>query len=67
MGLSLIVEVSTSHSDTPHSVVLLWTSDRLVAPDLQHSQESDIDTTGGIRTRNPGKRAGVVIGLQSFI
>ena len=27
----LIVKVSTSHSDTPHSVGLLWTSDRPVA------------------------------------
>jgi hypothetical protein len=27
----LIFEVSRSHSDTPHSVGLLWTSDRLVA------------------------------------
>jgi hypothetical protein len=27
----LIVEISKSHSDTPHSVGLLWTSDRSVA------------------------------------
>ena len=27
----LIVEVSRSHSDTPHSVGLLWTSDQLVS------------------------------------
>jgi len=27
----LIVESSPSHSDTPHSVGLLWTNDRLVA------------------------------------
>jgi len=27
----LVVEVSKSHSDTPHSVGLLWTSDRSVA------------------------------------
>jgi len=27
----LNVEASRSHSDTPHSVVLLWTSDRPVA------------------------------------
>jgi hypothetical protein len=27
----LIIEASRSHSDTPHSVVLLWTSDQLVA------------------------------------
>jgi len=30
----LIVETSRSHSDTPHSVGLLWTSDQLVAEDL---------------------------------
>ena len=30
LGL-LIVEVSRSHSDTPHSVVLLWASDQSVA------------------------------------
>ena len=28
---TLIIEVSKSHSDTPHSVGLLWTSDQLVA------------------------------------
>jgi hypothetical protein len=28
---TLIIEVSRPHSDTPHSVGLLWTSDRLVA------------------------------------
>ena len=27
----LIVQDSRSHSDTPHSVGVLWTSDRLVA------------------------------------
>jgi hypothetical protein len=27
----LIIEASRSHSDTPHSVVLLWTRDRCVA------------------------------------
>ena len=30
MGLNLNVRVARSHSDTPHSVGLLWTSDRLV-------------------------------------
>jgi hypothetical protein len=30
MGLDLNVGVARSHSDTPHSVGLLWTSDRLV-------------------------------------
>jgi len=27
-GQNLIVEASRSHSDTPHSVVILWTSDQ---------------------------------------
>jgi hypothetical protein len=32
MGQTLIIiEASHSHSDTPHSVELLWTSDHLVA------------------------------------
>ena len=30
-GQGLIVEASRSHSDTPHSVGVLWTSDRLDA------------------------------------
>jgi hypothetical protein len=58
----LIVEASRSHSDTPHSVRLFWTSDQSVAetclPDnTQHSQETDIHIPGGIRTENPNKRA----------
>jgi len=57
----LIIEPSLSHSDTSHSVGLPWTSDQSVAGPLpgnaQHSQETDIPSTGGIRTRNPSKRA----------
>ena len=57
----LIFENSRSHSDTPHSVGLLWTSDQPDAeaslPDnTQHSQETDIHAFSGIRTRNPSKR-----------
>jgi len=47
------------HTDTPHSVGLLWTSDQ---PDAEnstwqnththYSQETDIHSPGGIRTRN---------------
>ena len=57
VGVSLvIVEASRSHSDTPHSVILLWTSDRPVAENStrqnsQHLQETDI--SGGIRTAFP--------------
>ena len=45
--------------DTPQSVGLLWTRDRLVAETStwQHSQETDIHAPGGIRTHNPSKRA----------
>ena len=31
VGLGLLHEVPRSHSDTPHSVGLFWTSDRPVA------------------------------------
>jgi hypothetical protein len=54
----LIVEASQSHSDTPHSVGLLWTSDQPVTETStsQHSQETDVHASGEIRTRNPSKR-----------
>jgi hypothetical protein len=55
----LIIEDSRSHLDTPHSVGLLWTSDQPDAENsdnTQHSQQADIHTAGGIRTRNPSKR-----------
>jgi len=52
----VIVEASRSHSDIPHSVGLLWTSDRPVAETYtrqksQHLQETDIP--GRIRTAFP--------------
>jgi hypothetical protein len=57
----LIIEAPLSHSDTPHSIGLVWTSDQ---PDAEtstwqhrHSQETDIHASSGIRTRNPSKRA----------
>ena len=56
----LIIEVSRSHSDTPHSLGLLWTSDR---PDAETSTWKHKTLTrerydpGRIRTRNPSKRA----------
>jgi len=56
----LIVEASRSHSDTPHSVGLLWTSDQ---PDAETSTSQhptltrDIHVPSGIRTRNRSKRA----------
>jgi hypothetical protein len=56
----LIVEASRSYSDKPHSVELLWTSDRPVAEastNTQHSQERDIYAPGAIRTHIPNKGA----------
>ena len=58
----LIIEASPSHSDTPQSVVLLRTSDRLAAEastwkHTQQSQQTDRHVPGGVRTRNPSKRA----------
>ena len=59
VALGLLYEVSRSHSDTAHSVRLLWTSDQPDAePDnTQHSQETDIYAPGGISTHDPSKRA----------
>jgi len=59
---SLIIEASRSHSDTPHSVGLLATSDQphektSVPGKTRHSQDPDINAVGGIRARNPSKQA----------
>jgi hypothetical protein len=55
----LIIEASRSHSDTPHSVGILWTGDQ---PDAETWQQITLsrDThpcPGRIRTRNPSKPA----------
>jgi len=53
----LTVEASRSHSDTPHSVGLLWNSERPVADtSIWNTHKSHIHAAGGIRTRNPNKR-----------
>ena len=57
-GLDLVVEVSRSHSDTPQSVKLLWTSDRHVAETLtwhrtERSQETDIYIPEGFEPSVP--------------
>jgi hypothetical protein len=70
MGHGLfILEVFISHSDTPHLVGLLWTSDRLVAETStwQHTTlTSDRhNVLCRIRTRNPRGRAAA--GLRSAI
>jgi hypothetical protein len=57
----LIVEDSWSHSDTPHSVGLLWTSDQLDAEtsawQTTLKKDQNIHAPGGIRTHNPSQRA----------
>ena len=52
----LIIENSWSHSDTPHSVGFIWTSDQ---PDAQTStwQHTTLTCPGWIRTHHPSKRA----------
>ena len=37
-----VIDASRSLSDTPHSVGLLWTSDRPDADNTQHSQETSM-------------------------
>jgi hypothetical protein len=60
-SLSRLHDHTQTHSDTPHSVGILWTSDQPDAETLpdntQHSQETDIHASGGIRTRIPNKPA----------
>jgi hypothetical protein len=51
-----------THNDTTQSVGLLCTSDQPVAETstwqhTQHSQQTNIHAPGGIRTRNPSRRA----------
>ena len=57
----LIIEDSGSHSETPHPVGLLCTSDhpsqRPLPDNTQQSQETGIHDPGRIRTRNPSKKA----------
>jgi hypothetical protein len=60
VGLALLYETARSLSDTPHSVRLLWTSDRHIAETStwQHTTlATDIYALGGIRTRKSSKRA----------
>ena len=56
----LIVEALRSHSDTPRSVGLLWTSNptqRPLSDNTPHSQQTDIRAPDGIRTHNLSRRA----------
>jgi hypothetical protein len=53
----LKIEASRSHSDTPHWVGLLWTSDQsnanMTTHNTQHSHDTDIHAPGGVRTQIP--------------
>jgi hypothetical protein len=57
----LIIEAARSHSDTPHSLGLLWASDQPdteTLPDkTQNCRKIHIHEPGGIQTRNSSKRA----------
>jgi hypothetical protein len=61
----LIVEASWSHSDTPHSVGLISATQRPLPDNTQHSQATDNNACGGIRTHNPSKRVAVDPRLRS--
>ena len=54
----LIIDASQAHSDTPHSVGLLWPSDLPIAETStsQQSQQKNVHASGRIRTRNPSNR-----------
>ena len=54
-----IIDVSWWHSDTPHSVEILWISDQhnAEASTWQHTAFIRDKTPVGIRTRNPSKQA----------
>jgi len=70
VGLGLLYEVSRSHSDTPNSVELLWTSyqsDADTSDNTKHSQKTNTRTPCGVRNRNPGKRAAVTYTKTSKI
>jgi len=71
LGLLLIHEdfcgFQITHIDTPQSVGLLWTSDRLVAETSTWQQTTlttDIHAPGGIRTHNLSRRAAVELRLR---
>jgi hypothetical protein len=60
LGRHLIVEVSRSHSDAPHSVGLgrrIGLSQRPLPDNMRHSQEAEFHVHGAIQSRNPRKRA----------
>ena len=59
-----------TYNDAPKSLRLLWTSDQPVAerdlyPTTQHSQQTNIQALGGIRTHNISRRAAVDLRLRT--
>jgi len=54
----LIIDASQAHSDTQHSVGLLWRSVLPIAETStsQQSQQTNVHASGGIRNRNPSNR-----------
>jgi hypothetical protein len=54
----LVIVTPPPHSETPHSVGLLWTRDQSNAETStrQPSQKTTIHSPSGIRTHNPSKR-----------
>ena len=64
----LILEVSRSHSDTPHSVGLpgrvIRTTRRPLPDNTQHSQETNIHASGGIWTHDLSSRAAADLRLR---
>jgi len=54
----LIIGALRSHSDTPHSIRLLWTGDQpdVETSTLQNTKETDIQALGKFPTHNPRKR-----------
>ena len=53
----LITQSSRSHSDSPHSAGLLWTIYQPNAERHNNQERQTPNAHGGIRTRNPSKRA----------
>jgi len=59
VGQRLLYEFHRSYSGIPNSIELLWTSNRPFAgTSTCTTQETCIETNGGIRTRNPSKLDG---------
>jgi hypothetical protein len=53
----LIVEVPPSHSDTPHSVGLLWTNDQLLAETTHNTHNRQISMSpAGFKTAIPARQ-----------